>query len=257
MLIDSHCHIFDEKYENKTQKLLNEAQEFEVSKVITIGTSLEDSKELVNKIVEFENVFGTIGIYPQNDVDIKIETLIKNLEKIYKNSKKIVALGELGIDLVENMQRNKTDQIELFEAQLALASKLNLPVVIHNRNGTDIVYDILKKFQLKGVLHCFVDDWDTAKKFLDLGYFISFSGIITYKSGETIHETVKNVPSDRYLVETDAPYLAPQGFRNKVNEPKYVKMVAEKVAEIRNSSFSAVCEESSVNTTNLFGLNKF
>lgn len=253
MLIDSHCHLFDEKY-NDTKAILNNALDFGVSKMISIGTSLEDSLDTALKIRLYQEVSGTIGVYPQENTSYSIDEIIKKLEEIYSRSSKIVAIGEIGIDIVEDMKRPLEQQKQLFTAQINLAKKLNLPIVIHNRNGTKEVLEVLKNNNHYGVLHCFVEDWEVAKKFLDLGFLISFSGIITYKSGVGIHETVKNIPSDRYLIETDSPYLSPQGYRKETNEPKYVRIVAEKVAEIRNSSLQVVSEESTKNATALFKL---
>jgi len=175
-------------------------------------------------------------------------------------SKKIVAIGECGLDISEwTNQRPVDEQIALFEMQLELAVKNNLPVVIHNRGGDDVIMSILDPFVkrgLTGVAHCFSSTWEVATQYLDRGFYLSFSGMITYKARNLVRETAEKVPLDRFLVETDAPYLPPEGFRGKPNEPKNVVEVAKKVAEIRKLEFDKVCDLSYSNTCKLFGLPK-
>lgn len=234
MLVDTHCHDLGER-------LVKEAAEAGVTKLVNIGTDLKENEKVLLALQNFPNVYGAIGIYPNNERGENLSEIIKQLEQQISESKKIVGIGECGIDISEwSNQRPVEEQIELFEMQLEIAAKNRLPVVIHNRNGDDLIFESLERFRNRGIFgvaHCFVSTWEAAKKYLDLNFYISFSGIITYKSGTSIHDTARNVPEDMFVVETDAPYLPPQlptGKRPEVNEPKYVKIVAEKVAEIRN-----------------------
>lgn len=258
MLIDSHCHIPHKKYEKTPDQITSEARQEGVDKLIVVGTNIKSNATCLDVVNTYENVFTTVGIYPNDEKGANIDNLIAKLEK-QAIQNKVVGIGECGLDITEwKNQRPVEEQIILFEKQIELSTKLNLPLVIHNRNGDEKIIEILKKFKKKGVTgvaHCFVSDWNYAKELLDLGFYISFSGIITYPSGTSIHETVKKTPQDRILVETDAPYLPPQGKdgkRPKVNEPKYVKITAEKVADIRGITLDEVEEITYANTCSLF-----
>jgi TatD DNase family protein len=257
MLIDSHCHLSHHKYSKTKDMLIAEAFAEGVTTLIDIGTSIKDNAHVLKSIQQYENVFGTVGIYPHDDKKIALSSLQNKLETQLLKSDKIVGIGECGIDITEwENGRNVTDQLELFEMHLKLAIMHNLPVVIHNRNGDALILNLLEKYknQVTGVFHCFSSSWDFAKKALDLGFFLSFSGNITYPSNKKYLETVEKVPLDRFLVETDSPYLPPQGHRGEVNEPKYVKIVAEKVAIIKNVSLKLIEDATYKNTCALFKL---
>ncbi len=234
MLIDTHCHLPHKKYEKSVETIIKDAYNEGVTKLITIGTDLKNNEKVIETAENFENVFCAIGIYPNEDVETPTETLIEKLNEQIDSSSKVVGIGECGYDITEwEHQRPLNKQRELFERQIELAIEKNLPLVLHNRNGDQHVLESLKKFSnqgLTGVAHCFTQDWEFAKKLLDLDFYISFSGILTYKSGSVIYETAKKTPLDRVLVETDAPYLSPQDVRNQINEPKYVKMTAKTLA---------------------------
>lgn len=235
-----------------------EAKDFGVEKFINIGTSIKESKLALETANKYPNIFCSIGIYPHEDKNYSIPELKDSLEENLGLSKKIVAVGECGID-ISNWQggRSVEDQLEIFEMQIEFAKENRLPLIVHNRKGDEHVLDILRKHvnpDLKGVIHCFDSDWNFAKKILDLGFFISFSNLITYPKKDTLLEVVENVPDDKFLVETDAPYLPPQSLRGEINYPKYVKIVAEKVAQVKQKTFDEVSELSYRNTCSLFNL---
>ncbi len=263
MLIDSHCHIPDNRYEKDLDLVVKEAVEEGVTHLVAISTSIEENEETLRTIQKYNNIFASIGVYPHENIKMPLENIYKNLQEQYKKYKnRIVAVGECGIDITENSdyeKRSVEEQVELFKLQLGFAAENELPVIIHNRNGDELILKILEKYKtekLFGVVHCYTSDWQTAKKFIELGFYISFTAIITYPSAsKDLYEVVQNVPADRYLVETDAPYLPPQGRRGEVNYPKYVKITAEKVAEIRKTSFREVSDETFRNTCRLFKLN--
>lgn len=260
-LFDSHCHLPNLNHEDELQKQLADAGEMGVVRFLNIGTSIHDSVAANAVAGKYDNVFSSAAVYPHEEFGKDFSQLRAELAKIV-DSPKVVAIGECGIDLPEKVSeefrvRDLREQVALFEMQVQLALEKNLPVIIHNRNGDDIILKMLRKYQsqgIRGVIHCFSGDWDTAQKFLDLGFYISFSGFITYPSRTKLLETVRNVPADRFLVETDAPYLAPQGFRGQKNEPKYVRIVAEKVAETRNLPLEEIAAASYGNTCRLFGI---
>ncbi len=258
MLIDSHCHLTHEYYKDSLDKVIAEAVGFGVGKFITIGTSVEENKKVIELSKTKDAVYGLIGIYPHENQDFSIKELQDSLEENLKSSNKIVGIGECGIDITNrDGARSLPNQEELFEMQVLLAKKYNIPVTVHNRNGDEVVLKILKKHSspsLRGVIHCFDSNWDFAQKILDLGFYISFTNMITYPKKDAVLEVVKNVPNSRFLLETDAPYLPPQSMRGEINYPKYVKIVAEKVAQIKQKTFEEICELSYKNTCSLFNL---
>ncbi|RJR26922.1 TatD family deoxyribonuclease [candidate division WWE3 bacterium] len=256
MLIDSHCHLTHKKYAKSVQDLVSGAVSEGVTKIIDIGTSIKENAHVIHNIVEFDEVYGALAIYPHDDIGVEPGRLIESLRQQVVENKKIIGIGECGIDISSwEHGRAVEEQKFLFEEQLKLAVELNLPVVIHNRGGDEIILNLIKKYlskDLTGVFHCFASEWEFAKKVLDLGFHISFTGMITYPSNKRLLESVKKVPQDRFLIETDAPYLPPQDMRGSVNEPKNVKYVAMKIAEVRGESFENISELSYSNTCALF-----
>ena len=227
-----------------------------MAKLISVGTSIKESKNAAKVADSYEGVFSTVAVYPHEEVGMEISQIRKNLADILKMSPKIVAIGECGIDISDWKDgRSVDDQMKLFEAHIELALERNLPLIVHNRNGDEIVLKVLQKYKskgLRGVAHCFSSSWDFAQKVIDQNFLISFAGVITYPSRKSLLEVVEKVPLDKFLVETDAPYLPPQGHRGEINEPKYVKIVAEKVADIRKIPFESVCEHAYRNAASLF-----
>lgn len=263
-LIDSHCHLPNLRHKDELERLLNDANAWNVEGFINIGTSIKENIDAIEVAEKYESVYATVAIYPHEHLGEDISNLINQLEKQVTSSKKVVAIGECGIDVSEwKKQRPPEEQIKLFEAQVILSERLNLPLIIHDRNGDREVLDVLLRHRdARGVIHCFDSTWEVAQKFLDLGFYISFSGLITYESKSLLLETVRNTPEDRYLIETDAPYLLPEpaktetrkeNFKRK-NEPKYVKMVGQKVAEARQISLEGMALQTFRNTCQLFDL---
>ncbi len=257
MLIDSHLHLTDGKFNNKEKEIILEAKNMGVVKFITIGTSLNDNEKVLKLTKDFSDVFGVIGVYPHEDLDKSLETIEKRFRQQIDNSN-VIGVGECGIDKNNwGETRELEEQKKLFKMQIEIALENKLPLIIHNREGDLEVLEILNEYKdkgLTGIAHCFVSSWEVAKKFIDLGFYISFSGIITFASAKDILETVKNVPLDRFLVETDAPYLAPQGHRGEVNVPKYVRITAQKIAEVKNISLEEIETKSYQNTCTIFKL---
>jgi TatD DNase family protein len=257
MLIDSHCHLLDPRYKKSVKQIIDESTESGVVKLVNIGTSVADSKRSVQLADEYENIYASVGIYPHEDKDLKIPQMSEGLQELINISRKVVLIGECGIDNSEwKNGRELKDQEEVFQMQLNLAIKNNLPVSIHNRGGDEIIFSLLNNFRnkIRGVAHCFSSDWNTAQKYLDLGFYISFSGVLTYPSGRSLANVFKKVPDDRFVFETDAPYLPPQGHRGEVNQPKYVKIVAEKASQIKEKPFEDVCRLSYDNTCRLLNI---
>lgn len=262
MLIDSHCHIPHKKYGKSAAEVIDEAHEAGIEKLIAVGTSIKENRRLLKILENHSNVYGTLAIYPHDDKEKPISELKTYLKETLTQSSKIVAIGETGIDISRwEGGRDLAQQQQLFRMHLDIATKHNLPVVIHNRNGNKPVLDILKEYKsnhpnLTGVFHCFDQDWEFARCILKLGFYISFTAMVTYPKKETLLEVVKNIPLDKLLVETDAPYLPPQSHRGEPNYPKYVKIVAEKVAQVKQIPFEEVAKHTYDNTCRLFSLDR-
>ncbi len=257
MFIDSHLHFNNSKYAEQNysiSEMIERAKILGVNRFISIATHSDEFSEVVEISNQFEEVFHTLGIYPTEDMGRKLN----DLENLIINSinKKTVAIGECGFNQpLNDGDRNIYSQRSLFEMQIDLATRRNLPIVVHTRNSDSETYDTLKNFKnknLKGVIHCFVSDYEFAKKILDLGMYLSFNGIVTYKTGQDTYETIKKMPADRIILETDAPYLSPEGYRNELNEPKFIPLIAAKVAEIRGVSMEEIEKQSYENTLKLF-----
>lgn len=259
-LVDSHCHLPSLAQKEDLERILNDAREAGVESLVNVGTSILSNAQALELAQSYSGVFATASIYPHENMNKSLFELESYLRGFLKeNRPNLVALGECGVDLPKDSQeheklRSLSDQIDLFKMQASLAKEFDLPMVIHDRNGDEYILNILREFGIrKGVLHCFSSSWDFASKILDLGLYISFSGFITYSSKENLLETVAKVPQDRFLIETDSPFIPPKGSKSKSNEPKYVKLIAEKVALIRNLSFDNVAILSTENVRRLFG----
>ena len=221
MLVDSHCHLKDSRYGKSPLEVAEDSKNAGVSLFINIATSLEDSSESSKICNSIPYVYGTVGIYPHSDLGTDVGILQSGLEKIIEDNSKIVGVGECGIDISDHsLKRELEEQIKVFEMQVELAVKAGLPVIIHNRNGDDKVLEIISRYKnsgLKAVAHCFSSSWDVAEKFLDLGVYLSFSGMLTYPSRNDLREVVSKVPDDMFLLETDSPWLPPQGHSGELN----------------------------------------
>jgi len=257
MLIDSHCHLPSLKNSEKLEKTVNEACAEGVEFIINVGTSLRLSKEAIKVASLYTNVFATIAVYPHEDRDVLFTNIQSSLADLACQPK-VVAIGETGLDVSDwKKGRSVDDQLRLFELHIKLALDHNLPLIIHNRNADDLVLETLAKYKtakLRGVLHCFSSSWEIAQRFMDLNFLLSFAGMITYPSRKPLLEVVNQVPMDMFLVETDSPYLPPQGHRGEENQPKYVKIVAEKIAQVKQKSFEDIAEVTSSNTRKLFNI---
>jgi TatD DNase family protein len=252
--IDSHAHLDLPEFNRDRDETIQRAQENEVEKIITIGIGIKECREALKIAGSYPFIYAAIGIHPHNAKTLDLKTL-DFLEKNSSN-KNVVALGEMGLDFYRNLSP-KEDQIRCFRAQLDLARSLKLPVIIHDREAHKQTLSILREENARetgGVLHCFSGDIKMAFSCMDMGFYISIPGTVTFKNAKTLHEVVGKVPLDSLLIETDAPFLAPVPFRGKRNEPAYVKWVAERIARIKNVSLEEVAHATTQNAKNLFSL---
>ena len=251
MLIDTHCHLFKEYFENLEQ-VLNEAKKNNVEMYISAADNIEACKEMINLSKSNKNIYICLGVHPsclEEDLDL-LELLVKeNL-----NNPKLIAIGEIGLDYYYGKE-SKEIQINIFEKQLSIAEKYNLPVVIHSREATMDTLNILKKYKVTGVIHSFNGSLETAKEYINMGYKLGINGIITFKNCK-LKEVIKKLNLTNLVLETDSPYLTPEPFRKYSNEPKYIKTIAEYLANLFNVPLDEVMKITTQNAYDIFDMNK-
>jgi TatD DNase family protein len=253
MLIDSHAHLEMKEFDADREEVIRRAGNEGVDFIVTVGTNLKLSLKAVNLAEKHENIYATIGIHPHDAAKTDKNTL-DALKELVNTRKKIVAYGEIGLDFFRNISPREK-QLEVFGMQLELAKELNLPVIIHDRDDHQQSLEIVRASGVRrGVFHCFSGDYEMAKKCIDLGFYISIPGVVTFDKSKTIQDVAGRVPLSSLLLETDAPYLTPVPHRGKRNEPSFIVHTAKKVAQIKNISWEDVARETSVNTMNLFGI---
>lgn len=249
---DSHAHYNDERFEENRDELIKEIYSEGITKIVNAGYSLESSKKAIEIANNYNFMYTTAGISP-NDIDDFKEEYLNEIEELAKN-KKVVAIGEIGLDYHWNTE-NKDLQKHVFISQIEIANKLKLPIVIHTREAIYDTLDILKK-QIKceknGVFHCCPLNIDLVREGLKLGFYISFAGPITFKNSKNADEIIKMVPLDRILIETDSPYLSPEPLRGKRNDSRNVKYIAQKIADVKGISLEEVARATYNNTKNVF-----
>lgn len=252
-LVDSHAHLDSDQFKDDRHDVIVRAQQNGISHILTIGCDMESSAKSISLAEQYEHVYAAVGVHPHDSTEINPETL-KKLEEMLKHSK-VVALGEIGLDYFRNHSPQDV-QRNAFRQQIRLAKAVNKPIIVHDREAHDEVMEILieeNASEVGGVLHCFSGDVEMAEQCLDLGFYLSFPGPVTYPKNEATRDVVRSIPIERLLVETDCPYLSPQKFRGKRNEPAYVRFTAEKIAEIKGFSIADVARITSQNCYKLFG----
>jgi TatD DNase family protein len=255
MLTDSHCHLdridladFDDTLEG----VFSAARENQVGRFLNVCIDLEHFPEVQTIALTHENVWCSVGVHPTSE-NVKEPTVDELVE--LGRSEKVIAIGETGLDYFRIEQKDADWQRDRFRRHIQGAVALNKPLIIHTRSARADTIKILQEEgadRCKGIMHCFAEDWETASKAIELGFYISFSGIITFKNAEELREVAAKVPEDRILIETDAPYLAPVPYRGKMNHPALVWHVAEKLAEIRGWDVDKAAQVSSDNFSTLF-----
>ena len=254
MLIDSHAHLEMKEFDSDREEVIKRAGNEGVDFIVTVGTNLKLSLKAVALADKYENIYATVGVHPHDVAQTDKNTLESLKELVHANPEKIVAYGEIGLDFFRNISPQEK-QIEVFGLQLELASELNLPVVIHDREAHEQTLEIVKSSGVRrGVFHCFSGDYEMAKQCIDLGFYISIPGVVTFDKAKTIQDVVQRVPLSSLLLETDAPYLAPVPHRGKRNEPSFIVHTAKKVAEIKNIPWEEVAQATACNAMNLFGI---
>ena len=248
-MIDTHCHINDEKYKHDIDIIVQKAIDSGVKKMICVGVDLETSEKAILISNKYEQVYATVGYHPHESKDAP-QRYIYELEDMAKNSK-VVAIGETGLDYYYNISP-KSIQKHIFNEQIELSKDLNIPIIMHNRNSDKDLLSIIESSKLDyGVVHCFSSDWDMAEKLLKLDIKLSFTGMVTFIK-DPIEEVLKKIKLDDFFLETDSPYLAPNPHRGKRNEPAMVNLIAEKIAQIKNVPLETIVESATKNALSFF-----
>ena len=242
-LFDSHSHLNDEKFDEDRDKLIDKIYEEGITNIITAGYSVESSRKAVDIAKNYDFIYAIVGISP-NDIPQNEEKLWKELSKIKdlaKTNKKVLAIGEIGLDYYWNTDNKEIQKLAFIE-QIKLSNELNLPIVIHTREAVMDTIQILKENEVKnkGIFHCCPQNRELIKEALKLGFYISFAGPITFKNSKNADEIINLVPNDRILIETDSPYLSPEPLRGTRNTPANVKFVAQKIANVKGISLEEI-----------------
>lgn len=256
MFVDTHAHLFFENYKDDIDVVLNRAKENYIDLVIVPATDLKTAKESIALAEKYEQVYSTVGIHPHDTKEWN-DSLIVQIEELARHPK-VIAIGEIGLDYYYDFSP-KDQQIKAFKAQLDLAGKMQLPVVIHNRDSDEDMMDIIQSYcgtGLKAQFHCFNGSIEDALEYMKMNHFISFTGNITYKKSDSLRETLSKIDLNHLMLETDSPFMTPVPHRGKRNEPAYVKIVAQQVAEIHKLSLEEIGRITSLNTFRFFGIGK-
>lgn len=258
---DSHAHLDDEKFNEDRENLINSLKEAEITKCISAGYSLEVSQKAINLAKQYEFIYAACGIAP-SDIPQTEDELWKNIEEISQiavenRNNKIVAIGEIGLDYYWNTE-NKELQKQAFIKQIELANKLELPIVIHSRDAFIDTIDIIKNHKVNkaGIFHCCQQNQELVKQALQLGYYISFAGPITFKNSKNAPAIIDMVPLDKMLIETDSPYLSPEPHRGQRNDCRNVKYVAQKIADLKGISLEEIAKQTYENAMKIFEIEK-
>lgn len=251
MLIDSHCHLNMPEFDSDLEEVLQRAREARIKNILTVNVRFEELEALKKISKSYPHIYYSAGIHPHHALDFEESQIYTTLLDEHPHEK-LVAFGETGLDYYYNS--SPTDkQKSSFRAHLKASMETGIPVIIHTRDADDDTVNILDEFPgVTGVFHCFSGDINLAQNALTRGFYISFSGIITFKNAEGLRDIVKLTPLDKMLVETDAPYLAPVPFRGKRNEPSFVRKTAELVGELKGVSLEVVAKQTTTNFFNLF-----
>ena len=252
MYIDSHAHLEMSDYDHDRDEMIKRALNQGIEKIVTIGIDKKECAQAIKLAATYPFIYVALGLHPHNAK--KSDNNLIDFIKENARHKSVVALGEMGLDFFKNWSP-RLDQIKCFHDQLTLARELNLPVIIHDRDAHEETLQILREeraWEVGGVIHCFSGDFKMAAACIDMGFFISIPGTITFKNASSLQEVVNKIPLENILIETDAPFLAPIPFRGKRNEPAYVWYVAEKIAEIKKVPIEKVASVTTHNACLLF-----
>ena len=249
MFIDTHCHIVSEYYDD-IENVIKNAIDNDVLKIIVNGYNMQSNREVLELVKKYDIVYGALGIQPEELYDYNDNSL-KFIEE-HINDEKIIAVGEIGLDY--HYDTDKDLQKELFKRQLEIAYKYNKPVIIHSRDCIQETYNILKESKVKGTMHCYSGSKEMALEFIKIGFSIGIGGVSTFKNAKNIVDVIKYIPLEYIILETDSPYLTPEPYRGKKNEPMYISIIAKRVADIKDLDIKEIERTTTDNARRLFDI---
>jgi len=249
MIIDTHIHLYDSRYQDDLDNIINEAIENDVKKMIIVGYDYNSSLKAIEMAKEYDFMYAAVGLHPsevkeENDID-----WVKELVKFPK----VIAIGEIGLDYYWD-KTYQEQQKNVFIKQISIANEFNLPVIVHSRSASSDTYEILEKYRTRGVLHCYSSSLEMAREFVKIGYYLGIGGVLTFKNSKEIKDVVKEIDLKYILSETDGPYLAPSPFRGKLNKPSYLIYIIDEISKIKNIDVSLVKTILEQNTKDLFNI---
>lgn len=247
MLIDTHCHLFNEYYDDIDEVVLR-AKSVGVGMIIVNGIDGKTNEEILKLVSKYDIVYGALGIQPEY-AELASDDDLRFIEE-HINDEKILAIGEIGLDYHYNIDKDR--QKELFERQLEIAKKYNKPVIVHSRDCIQETYDILKMSDVKGIMHCYSGSVHMAKEFCKIGFKLGIGGIITFKNAVKLVEVIKSIPLEYIVLETDSPYLTPEPYRGKRNEPSNLKIILQKICDLNSLDYEEMCGVTTRNVLCLF-----
>lgn len=254
MYIDTHAHLFYPNFEGELDEIISRAKQNNIDFILVPATDIKTAQQVIDLTKKYEMIYGAVGVHPHDTKDWD-PSFIPKIEKLAKNNK-IVAIGEIGLDYYYDFSP-KEKQIDAFKAQIELALKLDLPIIVHNRDSDEDVMEIIRSYcgsGLKAQFHCFNGSIEDAMELVGMNYMISFTGNITFKKADNLRKVLQHIPPENLLLETDSPFMTPVPHRGKRNEPSYVKYIAEQIAELHNLRLLDVARITSFNTFRTFGI---
>ncbi|QED45873.1 TatD family hydrolase [Cytobacillus dafuensis] len=255
MFFDTHAHLNAEQYNDDVREVIDRALGEGVSRIVVVGFDRPTIEKAMELVEQYDFIYASVGWHPVDAIDMT-DADLKWIEELSQHPK-VVALGEMGLDYYWD-KSPKDIQKQVFRKQIQLAKKVKLPIIIHNRDATADIVEILKEEgaeEVGGIMHCFSGSPEIAKECVEMNFYISLGGPVTFKNARKPKEVAEVIPLEKLLIETDCPYLAPHPYRGKRNEPSYVKLVAEQIAEIKGVTLEEVAEATTSNAKKLFGIN--
>lgn len=251
-IFDSHSHYTESAFDSDREELLNTLPLKGVEKIVTVSACMEDCPKILDLTSKYEYIYGALGVHPEA-ADYTPEDFLPHLENYIRSSKKIKALGEIGLDYhYEGYSAEK--QKKLFISQLNLAKKLDIPVIIHSRDASNDTMEILREYKPRGVVHCFSGSAETAEEIISLGMYISFTGVLTFKNAKKAIKALEAVPTDRLMLETDCPYMAPEPYRGKRCDSSMIEKIAEKAGEVKGMTAQEILDITCSNALKFFNI---
>lgn len=254
MLFDTHAHLDDTKFDEDRDEVIERAKQGGVEYILTVSANVASSIENISLAQNYDIFYASIGIHPHEVADLNSNVISALTD--FSTYPKVVAIGEIGLDYFYENSPREAQKI-WFARQISLARSVRLPIIVHSRDAQEDTLNILRSEradEVGGVMHCFSGSVETARELLNMGFMISFAGPITFKNAKRLPEVIKYVPEDMILIETDCPYLAPEPYRGKRNEPANVRLIAERIAEIKGKPFDYIAEKTTANAKRLFNI---